>query len=117
MSEPSLSDREMAILAGLAARAEAADPRLAHVLRGHRRWLAMRLPALPAAARHWSFGLVAALIGLAVMVATLATSLPAAVAGALLLFAGAGWLAAALPAARRPQPAPSAPDRGSVADD
>ncbi|MHB1928547.1 MAG: DUF3040 domain-containing protein [Acidimicrobiales bacterium] len=110
MSEPSLSDQEMAILARLAARAEATDPRLAHVLRGRRRSHAVRLPALPPALSHWAVGAALAVAGLVLAVVMLAFSLPVAVAGVLLMFAGAGRVAVSAPWGRS-QPAPPASPR------
>ncbi|MDA8282004.1 MAG: DUF3040 domain-containing protein [Actinomycetota bacterium] len=115
MSEPRLSDQEMAVLAGLAARAEATDPRLAHVLRGSRRSPGMRLPAVPPALSHWAVGAAVAVIGLVLAVGMLAVSVPAAVAGGLLMFAGAGRVAVSAPW-NKPDPASPAPRREPSAD-
>ncbi len=111
MSEPRLSDQEMAVLARLAARAEATDPRLAHVLRGNTRPLGMRLPALPPALSHWAVGAGVAVIGLLLAVGMLAVSLPAAVAGGLLMFAGVGRVAMSVRWARPDPASPATPRR------
>lgn len=109
MSEPSLSDREQAILAGLAAQAEADDPRLAQVLRrGPRLLLLARLPVLPSPLAHWTVGLLAALVGLAACVVLLGVSVVAALAASVLLFAGVGRVVVAGPWRRRSVSPPSA---------
>lgn len=108
MSEPSLSDREQAILAGLAAQAEADDPRLAQVLRRGPRLLLTRLPVLPSPLAHWTVGLLAALVGLAACVVLLGVSVVAALAASVLLFAGVGRVVVAGPWRRRSVSPPSA---------
>lgn len=107
MSEPSLSDREQAILAGLAAQAEADDPRLAQVLRRGRRIIVDRLPGLPRPLAHWTVGVVAALVGLALAVVLLTVSAAAAFGACLVVFAGVGRAVTAGPW-RRPSVAPPA---------
>ncbi len=112
MSEPSLSDREQAILAGLAAQAEADDPRLAQTLRRGPRVLLARLPALPPPLAHWSAGLVAAIVGMLGVVALLGVSLPGALVASLVVFAGVGRVVVAGPRLRsraggRPAPPPT----------
>ncbi len=97
MGEPSLSDREQAILASLAARAEADDPRLARLMKRGRRALLAGLPALPASVEHWMFGVVLALVGLFGALALLGVSPVAALLVSLLLFAGVGRVAVSGP--------------------
>ncbi|MST33988.1 DUF3040 domain-containing protein [Acidimicrobiaceae bacterium USS-CC1] len=109
MSEPSLSDREQAILAGLAAQAEADDPRLAQALRRGPRLLLARLPVLPSPLAHWTVGLLAAVVGLAACVVLLGVSVVAALAASVLLFAGVGRVVAAGPWRRR-SVSPPTPD-------
>jgi hypothetical protein len=115
--EPSLSEQERAILAGLAAQAEAEDPRLARSLRGaRRRSLDLRLPPLPPPLRHWALGAALAVLGLALAVAFLTVSLPLAMLGAALLFVGVARTVVSAPWATRerprPQPQPRQPSAG-----
>ena len=115
--EPSLSEQERAILAGLAAQAEAEDPRLARSLRGHRRRaLDVRLPPLPRPLRHWAMGATVAVLGLIMAVAFLTVSLPLAMIGAALVFAGVARTVVSAPWASRqrptPQPQPRQPSAG-----
>lgn len=88
MSEPSLSDREQAILASLAARAEADDPRLARLMRRGQRVLRTELPALPPALHHWGIGVALAVVGLLGALGLLAVSPVAAAVVSSLIFAG-----------------------------
>lgn len=115
MSEPSLSDREQAILARLAAQAEAEDPRLARMMRQGQRVLRAELPALPPALRHWGFGVALALVGLVCVLVLLALSPLAAAVASLLIFAGVArvlvsgpWHRGEAVPAPRDRPAPSA---------
>ena len=115
MSEPSLSDREQAILASLAARAEAEDPRLARMMRGGRRLLRSGVPPLPASLGHWWWGAVLALVGLVGVLGLLAMSPVGAGVASLLVFAGVGRVLVSWPRRRHDpvtdtgqRPAPSA---------
>jgi hypothetical protein len=91
--EASLTEKERAILAGLAAQAEADDPTLAATLRGRAR-RARRLPHIsvrlrvPTVVSHWAWGVALAVLGLAVMVASLSVSLVLGIIGAVLTAAG-----------------------------
>jgi hypothetical protein len=95
--EPSLSEREQAILAGLAAKAEAEDPTLAAALRGRRRAPSVRVPAVPVPLRHWGWGAVLAVVGLLLVVLSLSAGLTLGVVGALAAFAGVGRVAVSAP--------------------
>ena len=110
MSEPSLSDREQAILASLAARAEADDPRLARMMKRGRRMLLTRLPSVPASLSHWGMGAVLAVVGLVGALALLGASPIAALVASLLVFAGVGRVAVCGPWCRR-EPAPDPGER------
>jgi hypothetical protein len=93
--EASLTEKERAILAGLAAQAEADDPSLAATLRGRQR-RATRIASVrrsvhltvPDAVSHWGWGVALAVLGLVLMVASLSVSLVLGVVGALLACAG-----------------------------
>ena len=110
MSEPSLSDREQAILASLAARAEAEDPRLARMMRRGQRVLRSELPAIPPALGHWGFGVALALVGLLGVLGLLAVSPVGAAVVSLLIFAGVGRVLVSGPW-RRDEPVPLPRDR------
>ncbi len=96
--EASLTEKERAILAGLAAQAEADDPSLAATLRGRAR-RARGLPRptvrVPAAVSHWGWGLALAALGLVVVVVSLSVSVVVGAVGAGLMAAGV-YRAAAL---------------------
>ncbi len=87
--DATLSEAERAALAGLESKAEAEDPRLAAQLRGRRR----TLPKLtvPPALFHLSrtvFGPITALVGLAVLLLSLGTVFPLAVAATAVFLVG-----------------------------
>ena len=116
--EASLTEKERAILAGLAAQAEADDPSLAATLRGRTR-RAVAVPRLavqvrvPSAVSHWGWGVVLAVLGLVVAVVSLSVSVVMGIFGVALMFAGVYRAAAARPNrtsgddTRRPTPATS----------
>jgi hypothetical protein len=100
--EASLTEKERAILAGLAAQAEAEDPSLAKTLRGSARG-PRRLPhpafhlRVPAAVSHWAWGVVLAVVGLVVMVASLSITVGVGIVGAVLTVLGVYRAATAHP--------------------
>jgi hypothetical protein len=105
--EASLTEKERAILAGLAAQAEADDPSLAATLRGRaRRARGWPRPAfrlrVPAAVSHWGWGVVVAVVGLILVVASLSFSIVLGIVGALLMSAGI-YRAASVRLGRSPQ--------------
>lgn len=83
-----LTDRERAILAGLAEKAAADDPLLASRLRGGSRLDRLRLPEVPAWVHHWVCGVVCAVVGLAATVLGVATTLVLGVVGLLFTVLG-----------------------------
>jgi Protein of unknown function (DUF3040) len=91
--EASLTEKERAILASLAAQAEADDPSLAAALRGgtrrprRRPKLTFRV-GIPGAVSHWAWGLLLAVAGLVVMVVSLSVSVGLGVVGAVLTVLG-----------------------------
>jgi hypothetical protein len=91
--EASLTEKERAILAGLAAQAEADDPTLAATLRGRARRV-HRLPRpsvelrVPSVVSHWAWGVVLAVVGLVVIVVSLSVSIVLGVVGVVLTAAG-----------------------------
>jgi hypothetical protein len=87
-NEAGLTDRERAILAGLAEKAAADDPMLADRLRGGGRLDRLRLPEVPAFVHHWACGVVCAVVGLAVVILGLSTSIVLGIVG--LLFTSFG---------------------------
>ena len=90
--EASLTEKERAILAGLAAQAEADDPTLAATLRGRRRAGGRPRPTfrlrVPPLVSHWAWGLVLAVLGLIAVVVSLSTSIVVGIAGVALAVAG-----------------------------
>lgn len=84
-----LNERERAILAGLAEKAAAEDPMLASRLRGGGRLDRLRLPEVPAFVHHWACGAICAVVGLAVTVLGVATSVVLGVVGLLFTLVGA----------------------------
>jgi hypothetical protein len=95
-NEAGLTDRERAILAGLAEKAAADDPLLANRLRGGGRLDRLRLPEVPAFVHHWACGALCAVIGLAVVLLGLSTSIILGVVGLLFTIFGAVLGATAL---------------------
>jgi hypothetical protein len=109
--EASLTDKERAILAGLAAQAEADDPSLAATLRGRARRAAgvsgkFRRVQVPAAVSHWGWGVALASLGLVAMLVALTVSLVIGVVGAVLVFAGVYRVVVAHPGRSRDGGAP-----------
>jgi hypothetical protein len=105
--EASLTEKERAILAGLAAQAEADDPSLAATLRGRaRRARTWPRPVfrlrVPAAVSHWGWGAGLAVVGLILMVASLSISIVLGIVGALFMAAGL-YRAATVRLGRSPQ--------------
>jgi hypothetical protein len=82
-NEAGLTDRERAILAGLAEKAAADDPVLASRLRGGGPLDRLRLPEVPAFVHHWGCGVLCAVIGLIVVVLGVSTSIVLGVVGLL----------------------------------
>jgi hypothetical protein len=82
-NEAGLTDKERAILAGLAEKAAADDPMLASRLRGGGRLDRLRLPEVPAFVHHWAAGVVCAVVGLAVVMLGLSISIVLSVFGLL----------------------------------
>ncbi len=87
--DATLTARERAALANLAAMAAAEDPQLARRLRGSSRlsWLP-ELPPIPAWTRHSWWGGPVALVGLLLMLLGVSTGLWLGIAGAVLTTAG-----------------------------
>lgn len=105
--EASLTEKERAILAGLAAQAEADDPSLAATLRGRAR-RAGRAPGaiarmhVPAALAHWAWGVVLGIVGLGLMLGSLVAGLfVVGIPGVLLTFLGTYRAIVARPQPRR----------------
>jgi hypothetical protein len=119
--EAGLTEKERAILAGLAAAAEADDPTLAAALRGRSRRIGVPQPVrhalrVPDAVGHWAWGLVLALAGLVVMIVSVATVVGFGVVGALMAFAGTYRVASTLPVAARTRELVDAPGPGRSDD-
>lgn len=96
MSRPhdaGLSDKERAILARIASRAEAEDPHLAAALRGPGRRVdfrrLLRTP-LPPAVAHPAWGVAVGLVGLALLLLSLSAGVAVGVLGLIATFAGTG---------------------------
>jgi Protein of unknown function (DUF3040) len=87
-NEAGLTDKERAILAGLAEKAAADDPMLASRLRGGGRLDRLRLPDVPDFVHHWACGVVCAVVGLMVAVAGLSTSIVLGIFGVLFTMFG-----------------------------
>jgi hypothetical protein len=89
-NELGLTDKERAILAGLAEKVANEDPGLASTLRGGRldRLDRLRLPEMPAFVQHWACGVVCAIVGLVVVLVAISTSIVLGVVG--LLFTALG---------------------------
>jgi hypothetical protein len=117
--ETSLTEKERAILAGLAAQAEADDPTLAATLKGRTR-RATSTPAVlrrlhvPRPVSHWGWGVGLAVAGLLVALVALSVSLVLGVVGIALTVAGVYRAVVAHPGrsrdGREPQPAPATSD-------
>jgi hypothetical protein len=114
---PSLSEQEQAILASLAAKAQADDPRLAATLSGRERLRRVTgghlvLPELPPWAADWRAGLLAAMVGLALMLVSLSSGLLVGVPGVLIGVLGVYRVAVSAPwvPGRRPSE-PASPSR------
>jgi hypothetical protein len=118
--EASLTEKERAILANLAAQAEADDPSLAATLRGRSRRAVAVVPRfrthvrVPDAVSHWGWGLALGVVGLAIMLASISISLVLGIVGAVLTFAGAYRAATARPSRVAPgdlqKPTPATSD-------
>jgi hypothetical protein len=92
--DATLTARERAALASLAAMAAAEDPQLASRLRGSARiHLVLRLPRIPDRVRSEWWGTPMLVIGLALMVLSLSSTMVLGVAGAVMAACGA-WLVA-----------------------
>lgn len=92
--DASLTAQERAALAHLEARAAAADPQLAHRLRGrHRPQIDLRIPPVPlwTGSGWWSVPLI--VVGMAFAVLGLSTALAVSVVGAIVTAAGL-WMVA-----------------------
>jgi hypothetical protein len=89
-NEVGLTDKERAILAGLAEKVATDDPGLANTLRGGRldRLDRLKLPEMPAFVQHSAFGVVCAIVGLVVVLVAISTSIVLGVVG--LLFTALG---------------------------
>jgi Protein of unknown function (DUF3040) len=87
-NEAGLTDRERAILARLAEKAAADDPVLASRLRGGGRLDRLRLPEVPAFVQHWACGVLCAVVGMAVVVVGISTSVVLGVVGLLFTILG-----------------------------
>jgi hypothetical protein len=87
-NEAGLTDRERAILAGLAEKAAADDPVLASRLRGGGPLDRLRLPEVPAFVHHWACGVVCSIIGLVVVLVGLSMSFVLGVFGLLFMIFG-----------------------------
>jgi Protein of unknown function (DUF3040) len=110
--EASLTEKERAILAGLAAQAEAEDPTLAATLRGRRRAAGRPRPTfrlrVPPFVSHWAWGLVLAVVGLIAMVVSLSTVLAVGIVGAVCAAAGVYRAVTARPSRSTPDDAHAA---------
>ncbi len=87
-NEAGLTDKERAILAGLAEKAAADDPVLASTLRGGGRLDRLKLPEVPSFVHHWAAGVVCAVVGLVVVILAISTSIILGVVGLLFTIVG-----------------------------
>jgi hypothetical protein len=103
--EASLSPQERAVLAGLEARAEADDPRLAEQLRGRRRWWPGHFGArVKARLQSVAVGCLILALGVAMMLLSISTTLILGVVGAVLAAGGLVLTAEVLLARRTSKP-------------